>query len=498
MTKPWWSTRWAIALAMIASTVPLWFVQLPPLIDLLAHMGRYHVQLNLADNPVLQRYWGFEWRLLGNLGGDLLMEPLGRAFGVERGALILAALLPPLMIWGMVRLARVVHGHVPPTTWAAFPFALAYPWQYGLVNYWLGCALALHAAAWWMRRDATRPASMALLALVSLALWIVHIYGWAVFGVLILARAVALVPVRQWFGAALRLLPAAAPLVPMVLLDYGARGAKETYGWFMWERKLGALIFTLRDQAQWLDIASLALAVVLIYAALRSKLLRFEPRLGVAALLFLAAVVVIPFQLLGSAFADGRLWPIVFIVALLSIAFVDEAKHRRLASRIAVGAAVVLSVRLAATTVGFQAYDAAYARHLVALDRVERGARIAVLVEFPCEVAWRRPRLDHLDGLAIVRRDAFTNAQWDVPGGQLLTPLGALGTRYNSDPSQLVRRPDCPADLRPVLARKIALLPRDRFDHVWVIGFAPGTLPRYAGLTPVFADDATILYRIEK
>ena len=359
MTQSWWSTRWAIALAMIASTIPLWFVQLPPLIDLLAHMGRYHVQLNLADNPVLQRYWGFEWRLLGNLGGDLFMEPLGRTFGVERGALILAALLPPLMIWGMVRLARAAHGHVPPTTWAAFPFALAYPWQYGLVNYWLGCALALHAAAWWMRRDAARPVSMALLALVSLALWIVHIYGWAVFGVLILAWAVTRVPVRQWLGAALRMLPAAAPLVPMILLDYGARGTKETYGWFMWERKLGALIFTLRDQAQWLDIASLALAVVLIYAALRSKMLRFEPRLAVAAFLFLAAVVIIPFQLLGSAFADGRLWPIVFIVALLAIAGVDETRHQRLASRIAIGAAVVLSVRLAATTIGFQAYDAA-------------------------------------------------------------------------------------------------------------------------------------------
>ena len=43
-----------------------------------------------------------------------------------------------------------------------------------------------------------------------------------------------------------------------------------------------------------------------------------------------------------------------------------------------------------------------------------------------------------------------------------------------------------------------AALPRDRFDYVWVIGFAPTALPRYAGLTSVFADDATILYRIER
>ena len=499
----WWQSRWAVALAMLASTVPLWFVQLPPLIDLLAHMGRYHIQLNIADNTVLQANWAFHWRVLGNLGGDLLMEPLGRIFGVERGARILGALLPPLMIWGMVRLARAAHGHVPATVWAAFPFALAYPWQYGLVNYWMGCALALHAAAWWYRRwpDAQGRAASVLdalpLGLVALGLWVVHIYGWAIFGVLVGARVLATVPWRQWARIAPQLLPVAAPLVPMVLLAYGARGAQETYGWFIWARKLGALIFTLRDQWQPLDIASLALAVVLIYAGLRSKQMRFDRTLGFAALILLAAVAIIPFQALGSAFADGRLWPIVFIVTLLAAGFRENYRGKA-ASWLAMGTATVFAIRLAATTIGFQAYDSAYARHLQALDKVERGAKIAVFLEFPCNVAWRRPRLDRLDGLAIVRRDAFTNAQWDVPGAQLLAPLGAVGTRYNADPSQLVRRRDCPTDLRPVLAQKIAGFPRDRFGYVWVLGFDPVTLPRYAGLTPLFADDRTVLYRIEK
>jgi hypothetical protein len=503
MTANWWQSRWAIAMAMIASTIPLWFVHLPPLIDLLAHMGRYHIQLNIHDNPVLQANWAFKWQVLGNLGGDLLMEPLGRLFGVERGTIILGALLPPLMIWGMVRLARAVHGAVPASVWAAFPFAMAYPWHYGLVNYWLGSALALHAAAWWYRRwPGERGAAASLrdallLGLVALGLWVVHIYGWAIFCVLVGARALGAVPWRRWIAVAPQLLPVTAPIVPMVLLAYGARGSQETYGWFIWARKLGALIFTLRDQWQPLDIASLALAATLIYAALRSKQMRFDRTLGVAALILLVSVAIIPFQALGSAFADGRLWPLVFIVALLAMRF-REGYQGKAPAWLALGATTVFAVRLAVTTVGFQAYDAAYAHHLQALDKVERGAKIAVFLEFPCDVAWRRPRLDHLDGLAIVRRDAFTNAQWDVPGAQLLAPLGAVGTRYNADPSQLVRRRDCPADLRPVLAYKIARFPRDRFGYVWVLGFDPVTLPRYAGLTPLFADDRTILYRIEK
>jgi hypothetical protein len=501
MTANWWQSRRAVAVAMIASTLPLWFVQLPPLIDLLAHMGRYYIQLNIHDNPVLQANWAFKWQVLGNLGCDLLMELLGRLFGVERGAVVLGALLPPLMIWGMVRLARAAHGYVPATTWAAFPFAFAYPWQYGLVNYWLGSALALHAAAWWYRRWPGKKGATAilldalLLGLVALGLWVVHIYGWAIFCVLVGARALARVPWKRWLAVAPQLLPVAAPIVPMVLLAYGARGSQETYGWFIWSQKLHALEFTLRDQSQLLDIGSLALAGALICAALASK--RFNGTLGAAALILLVSVAVVPFQALGSAFADGRLWPLVFIIALLAIGFREEARGRAPAW-LALGAATVFAVRLAVATIGFQAYDAAYARHLQALDKVERGAKIAVFLEFPCDVAWRRPRLDHLDGLAIVRRDAFTNAQWDVPGAQLLSPLGAVGTGYNADPSQLVRRRDCPADLRPVLAQRIASFPRDRFGYVWVLGFDPATLSRYAGLTPLFADDRTILYRIDK
>jgi hypothetical protein len=168
MTR-WWDNRWAIMAAMLAATMPLWFVTVPPLIDLLGHIGRYHIQLN-TDDPVLRTYWAFEWRLLGNLGVDLMMEPLGRLFGVERGAVIASALLPPLMIWGMVRLSRTAHGFVPATAWAAFPFAFAYPWQYGLVNYWLGTALAFHAAAFFWRRSEPGVGSALLLGAVTLGL----------------------------------------------------------------------------------------------------------------------------------------------------------------------------------------------------------------------------------------------------------------------------------------------------------------------------------------
>jgi hypothetical protein len=489
----WWEKRWAVALVALAATIPLWFVTLPPLIDLLGHMGRYHIQLNLAGNTALAANWDYHWRLIGNLGSDLLMEPFGRLLGVERGAVVLSGLLLVLMISGMARLAKAAHGILPATAWAAFPFATAYPWQYGLVNYWLGVGCALHVATWaWPMAPTVRRA--VLLGLASLLLWVVHIYGWAVFAVLIAARTVAEHPLRDWPRRVPALLPLGLPLLLMAALSYGTAGAAAaTLGWFEIGYKALALTWTLRDQHQWLDMGCLIAAILLIYAGLRSKAFAVDRGLALAALFLLIALLVLPYQFLGSAFADARLWPVVFIVALLAIRPAEAGG--RLASALALAAALVFGVRISATTAGFQAYDVAYARHLKALDLMPRGSRVAVFTEFPCDVPWRRPRIEHLDGIAIVRRDVFTNGQWDVPGAQLLVPLGAQGTRYNSDPSQLVM--GC-GDLRPALAARLADLPRDRFDLVWLIGYRPETLPRYAGLTPLFADDRTILYRIEK
>lgn len=498
----WWETRRAVAAAAVASTIPLWFVTLPPLIDLLGHMGRYHIQLNLAHSAALQANWAFRWSLIGNLGSDLLMEPLGRLFGVERGAVVLSGLILILAISGMARLARAAHGTLPATAWAAFPFAMSYPWQYGLVNYWLGVACALHAAAFFYRPHPVstdgrvRPwrVDSLLLGISAVLLWIVHIYGWGIFCVLIWAQRGDYRSLRACTVGLLKLTPLGAPLLLMLALRYGTHGSAETLGWYALQYKLLALTWTLRDQIQWFDIACLGLSIVLILVGIMSRRFETHPALGCAALTLLVALFVMPYQLFGSAYADARLWPVVIIIAVLALRPVPGAS-RWLAPALALTAAVVFAVRLAVTTIGFQTYNRDFARHLQALDRLPIGAHVVVFVEFPKDVPWRRPRFEHMDGIAIVRREVFTNSQWEVPGAQLLIPLGARGTRFNADPSQYIMGS---GDLRGRLQMRLNAFPRDRFDFVWLIGFRPETLPRYPGLMPLFADDRTILYRIQK
>ena len=68
--------RSAFAELVAVSLMPLLVVGLPPLVDLYGHLGRYAVQTELAGRPELQAFDSYEWKLVGNLGVDLIVEAL--------------------------------------------------------------------------------------------------------------------------------------------------------------------------------------------------------------------------------------------------------------------------------------------------------------------------------------------------------------------------------------------------------------------------------------
>lgn len=505
MSDRWWMNPWVLAGLCLATALPITFTSIPPLVDLYGHMGRYHIQAEIADNPFIQEHWDFQWALVANLGVDLLSIPLGAMLGLERAIWLIVLAIPPLMAFGFVRVARQAHANVPATAIAALPFALAYPFQFGFVNYWLGAALAFHVfASWLAAAEHGTSASKAYMIFVpaGLIVWVTHVYAWGILGVLAGGSEIG----RAWqagdrnvqglfWRPLVKTLPLAAPLPLMILWRAEGAGAV-TSGWFGLQHKFMGLAFSLRDQSMVIDFVSLALVFALIYAGFRQKTLSFSPLLGVPAMLFFGLAMVFPYKLFGSAYADVRLWPIALAVTVLAIRSAPEAA--RAARRIAVIAVSVLFVRVAAGTAGFIAYDAAAERHLAALNEVERGSRIAALVQMPCDGPWRWVRLEHMPSIAILRRDAFTNTQWDVPGAQLLRPLAARGTTFNASPSQYVVDHECRPNLQTKMQRRIGEVPRDRFDYVWVLGADPESLTLPADLHRVYADDRTSLYRIDR
>ena len=185
-TRPWWETRLAVAAAILLAFVPLLYPTVPPLVDLLGHMGRYRVELDLDRSIHLQQYYAFHWAPIGNLGVDLLVYPLAMLIGLEPAVKLVVLAIPPLTVAGFLWVAREVHHRIPPTAYFALPFVFGYPFLFGFANFALAMALAFLAFGLWLRlaRFGHFWLRTFLFVPISFVLYFCHTYGWGMLGLL--------------------------------------------------------------------------------------------------------------------------------------------------------------------------------------------------------------------------------------------------------------------------------------------------------------------------
>lgn len=496
--KAWWERRgYALALVLLAA-VPLLWPTTPPLTDLPGHMGRYAVQLGLDTSPYLHQWFSFRWGLIGNLGVDLLMEPLGRLLGIEAAVKLIAILIPMTTVAGLLWIAHEVHGRLPPTAAFALPLAYAFPFQFGFINFALSIALALVAFALWLRlgRQGRLRLRAALFVPIGVLVWIAHTYGWGVLGLLAYAAEVSRNRghgVHAIWRGALGCLPLAPPALLMVAWrSDGVAG--QTADWFNWPNKTSSMLGILRERWAAFDRFSALLLFLIVIAGAAS--LCMDAMLAGAALLLLAAFILLPRLLLGSAFADVRL--AAYVVAIAVVAIGARRMPPGMRQRAAMAALLFFVVRLGATTIDFVEKDRDYRVQLEAIDHIPPGARVMTLVDLPCEGQWAPTKLDHIGNLALVRRHAFVNGQWEMPGAQLLrVDHKRVFGRYAADPSQIVRPQGCRAPYLQSYEASLAGFPREHFDYLWLINMPPHRWPaRDRSLIRVWSAPRGVLYRI--
>jgi hypothetical protein len=495
----WWNTQQFQAVILIAAVAPLLWPTLPPLVDLPGHLGRYRVML--GDMPELAQYYRFDWQLVGNLGVDLLVRAVAPLLGLEPATKLIVLSIPALTMLGMLRISRAVHGGVTPYALFALPLAFGFPFQFGFVNYTLGMALALNGYASWIlwRHHLRRRA--ALFVAASFAIWLCHVVAWAALCLMIggyeLARARRLHlpwPAAIW-RAGVQSLPVAPPVL-LLLLWRTANDGGLNAGWGRLDLKTSWLAMVLRDRWMAFDIAVTAVIFTTLYSAARDARTRFKPMIGWSALAMLAAFLLMPATMFGSAYADMRLAPFVVALALLALAPTPAfslSEQRRLAA----GAAALLAVRLTGLTLSYGFDDAAIRREAVALELVPRGARLVSFVGSHCAEPWRMNRLQHISGLAIARRGSFSNDQWPLIGAPLLR-VTASGFGANTyDPSQLVLAKPCVADpTRRSIEDALRSLPATRADFLWLLEPPPFDRQLLRGARLVWRSDNGGLYRL--
>ena len=500
---PWWDRRWLLVLVVLATTLPLLYPAVPPLVDLPGHIGRYRVELDGGHSAYLQRYFGFHWAVMGNLGLDVLILPLAPLVGLEPAVKLLVLLIPPLTAAGYLWVAREVHGRVPPTAFFALPFVYSFPLLFGFANFALSVALAFLAVGLWLRlgRLGRRRSRTLLFVPISFMIFFCHTYGLGVLGLMCFSAEVVSAHGRgrNWARAvlegALRVSVLVLPLFVMLLWPSGSPGS-ETNGWFDWDAKWTGIYGVLRDRWGPFDVSSLELCAVMFVFALISPKLRLAPKLALAAAVLSLCFVLLPRYIMGSAYADIRLLPCLFAVMLLAIGL-GSAADARFGSVLAAFGLLFFAVRLAGTTVSLTWAANDQQAKLEAMDFIPRGARVASFFGLPYAEPWALQRDSHLGGLVIARREGFSNDQWIVNSLNLLELKYDAGG-FGANPSQVVRPNGTHDGVYRTIDEALAQLPRDKFDYVWLIDAPPFDPRLVEDLQPVWRGPRTVLYRIRR
>lgn len=508
----WWEKRWFLALVVLASTIPLLLPETPPLVDVPGHMGRFRIQLDLANSRELQRYFEFHWALVGNLGTDLLVMALAPLVGLELAVKLIVIAIPPITVAGIFWVAKEIHGRIPPSSLFAMPFVYGFPFNFGFINFSLSVGLALVAFGYWLRltNQSRFRLRAALFIPISCALWVVHAFGWGILGLLAFSAEVFRVHdrggtwPRTFIWASLAMLPLAPPIAIMAA-GHGAVVVGSTDQFFQVKAKAFALLAVLRDRWVVWDSFGLGAAVVLLIAATIEPMLEFSRKLAIPGIILAVTFLIMPGEILGLLYADMRLAPVMLIIALLAVRISDG--HERLSQQLAFLGLIFFALRLIGSTVSFVIADRDMRSMLTALDHIPRGAPVLSLVGEFCSERWKMPRYAHIGGFVIVRRNGFSNDQWQAAGAQLLRVRYPAAGSFREDRSTVIYSDRClvefekntgklPSTNHRILSA-LRQFPRQGFDYVWIVeppGFDMRPMP---GLTPVWRRKDAVLYRID-
>ena len=418
----WWQSRRIGLAAIVLAVVPLLYPAIPPLTDLPGHIGGYRILAEAGIGPLAQHY-AVHWAAIGNLGVEGLVLALHPLLDVEPATHLIVALIPALAVAAMLWLAREAHGRVPASAGFALPLAYALPFQLGFVNFALAAALAMAGLALWIRLARTRPDWVRIIAFVPIAglVWICHSFGWAMLGLFVLGAEWAIRGRRGEHGWR-RAMSSAAACVPMawpqlLAMTGGVAMAGDTGDWFDLPAKAQWIASLLRERWKAYDVACVIALALVLWTAIRSPRMRFEPLLGVPALFGLAAFVLTPRLFAGGAYVDMRMLPYAVALGLLAIRADDKV-----ARRLALLGATFFALRIVTSTIAFALFAEGQTSELAAVTRIPQGAAVLSLVNEPSTAAWDNPRLGHVAGIAVARSRAFTNEQWAISGQQLIAP----------------------------------------------------------------------------
>jgi hypothetical protein len=398
------SARVPILLAGLACLIPLFVTPVLPSIDFYAHIARYYILGNFAADPSLGENYVPMWRLLPNLGLDLLGAVVMSVFPPLLGAKLIAVLVILAPFLGALSLCNALQGrksllNVALSGLLTYSFILTW----GFSNFILGLGIGLWALGLWISAVGRPHFQLAIGVLMGALIMLVHGLAFGLWGLLLgcveimMIHAAMPISIQQVIWRLARLCVVAVLPTAIFLLSKTAEAEQGITGTFtnlsvyiqnggLWARLLDEawqrIDSFLRVAESSFPAADRLLGLLLwgtLLVGILSGLLRLDRRLWLATALAGALVFFMPPNLFGVGHLDERMPLLLLALLAAGLSVAPDAQDR--SARLAATRGAALSVMVGAiflahmvlVTVGWSRDGESYRRFLAILQDIPPG-----------------------------------------------------------------------------------------------------------------------------
>lgn len=506
----------AAYLLLIGLTLsPLLSAQIPALVDYPNHLARMWVLLHGGDIPALAANYVAQWRLVPDLAIDLVVPPLAHLIGIEPAGRVFIALTMLMPLAGTIALHRVLHGRVGlwPLVSLLFVYNAVLYWGFLNCLFGMGVALLLFAA-WIATRTWPSALRTLLFAATASGLFCLHLFAFGFYGLIIASyEAGNMWRARPWSKASFAALcRAGLQFVPGLLMWWASLGnggpSLTLYGSLSLKTYAAMAPFTFGAMPLLFDQLLLASCAAFWLASRIALSLRIAPDMRAPLVATLAAALLMPHWLSGSALADIRL-PVVLPFLLIAGSRLDAPKPRLIVP-FALAALASLALRVWTVNQSWRDYDAQFAEFRAADRVIAPGSRLLVVAaRLPESESYfsRLPRtlakkadenFAHMAAFAIIDRSAFI--PYLFTGWTTVEPSGRNRGLFVNSGSPLA--PDVLA-AGETTSDILGEPPywgdwRRHYDYLLWIGFGASAPPSDPALEPVARGSFFIIDRIRR
>lgn len=387
-----WLRPWLVAVLCL---LPALATPVLPLIDYYAHAFRYEILADAGRDAVLAENYRAAWKLLPNLGLDLIGTGLFALLPALAAAQGLALVIIAAPFAGTLVLARSLHGRLPALS-VALAGILAHNFilGWGFANFLLGLGLALAGLGRWIASREAPRRQLLTAAAMGIAIFLTHGLVFALWGLLLFAVEAAEALRHGRLDAPLlarraaRLLLVAVVPAGLFLLSDVAQGSvrvSDAFANMAAHFREGSLPGRLLDEAWSRADAALRVAETswpvtdrlfgaalwgLLALGLATGRLRLDPRLRVAVPVLVLLAVVTPPNLFGVGHLSERLPLCLLAVLAAGVSGTERDQRGAWVSRALVA---LLPLHLLMVTLGWARDRESYVQFLAVAETLPLG-----------------------------------------------------------------------------------------------------------------------------